>query len=272
MPWCYTTDPLIRFEDCFEICSNQMGEKELALKLVEDFSTLKISEMTKTTTAMTTTMFSTTMIRTRMLKTAILSTTMLTTTTAKTTNISDAKKRKDVLERITSGISTTKSTSIFTTTAKSSYSTTNLISNSTNTIFPSPTLPTVTRMSEASITNDSKLTATSVPTSRITATVGSTSSPNDIKPSKVIPLTVTTSKITSKPIPVTDMPDFYTTKSAIEIEKLLEWQPITDKRDKSIATGSIFKVNLDRIQHFEYSSRRNIDRPNIDRFFKFGAY
>ena len=251
MPWCYTTDPLIRFEDCFEICSNQMGEKELALKLVEDFSTLKISEMTKTTTAMTTTMFSTTMISTRMLKTAILSTTMLTTTTAKTTNISDAKKRKDVLERITSGISTTKSTSIFTTTAKSSYSTTNLISNSTHTIFSSTTLPTVTdSMSEASITNDSMLTATQIPTSTITATVRSTSS-NDIKPSKVIPLTVTTSKMTSKPIPVTDTPEFYTTKSAIEIEKLLEWQPITDKRDKSIATGSILKDNLDRIQHFE---------------------
>ena len=247
MPWCYTTDPLTRFEDCFEICSNQMGEKELALKLVEDFSTLKISETTKTTTTMTTTMFSTTMISTRMLKTTMLSTTMLTTTTAKTTNISDAKKRKDVLERITSGISTTKSTSIYTTTAKSSYSTTaaNLISNSTNTIFPSPTLPTVTdRMSEASITNDSKLTATQIPTSR---TARSTSSPNDIKSSKVIPLTVTTSKMTSKPIPVTDMPDFYTTKSAIEIEKLLEWQPVTDKRDKSIATGSIFKIHLDRI-------------------------
>ena len=247
MPWCYTTDPLTRFEDCFEICSNQMGEKELALKLVENLSTLKILEMTKTTTAMTTTMFSTTMISTRMLKPKMLSTTMLTTTTAKTTNISDAKKRKDVLERITSGISSTKSTSIFTTTAKSSYSTAaaNFISNSTNTIFPSPTLPTVTdRMSEASITNDSKLTATQIPTSR---TARSTSSPNDIKSSKVIPLTVTTSKMTSKPIPVTDMPDFYTTKIAIEIEKLLEWQPVTDKRDKSIATGSIFKIHLDRI-------------------------
>ena len=245
MPWCYTTDPLTRFEDCFEICSNQMGEKELELTLEEDLSTLKTSKIIKTTTAMTTsmlttTMLSTTMISTTMLKTTMLSTTMLTTTIAKTTNISDAKKRIHFLEHITSGISTTKSTSIFTTTAKSSYTTTAATSSSRRTIFHSPTLSIVNDgMSKAPIISDSKLTTTSITsTLRITSTVRSTSSPNHIKPSKVIPSMVTTSKVTK-------MPDFYTTKNFkienmpdfFEIEKLLEWQPVTDKRDKSIATG-----------------------------------
>ena len=243
MPWCYTTDPLTRFEDCFEICSNQMGEKELELTLEEDLSTSKISEIMKTTTAMTTsmlttTMLSTTMLSTTMLKTTMLSTTKLTTTTAKTTSMSVAKKHRDVLERITSGIATTKSTSVLTTTAKSSYSTTVAYLSSN-------------RMSAASITSDAKLTTTSTTTTvRKTSTVRSTSSSNDIKPSKVISSLVTTPKMASKPISVTEMPAFYTTKSSIEIDKLLEWQPVTDKRDKSIATGRIFKVNLYRIYHF----------------------
>ena len=231
MPWCYTTDPLTRFEDCFEICSNHMGEKELKIKLEtakEDLSTSTPSKLMKTTTAMSTTMMSTTMFSTTM-----FSTTMVSTTTAKTTIIGDAKKSKDGPERITTGISTTKSTSIFTTTAKSSYTTTaaNLISNSGNTIvFPSTTLTTANyEMSEPAIASDSKLTTALITTkSGITTPVRSTSSSKNINPSSMMP---------SDPISVTKVPDFYTTKRTIEIDKLLEWEPVTDKRDKSIATG-----------------------------------
>ena len=207
-----------------------MGEKELKIKLEtakEDLSTSTPSKLMKTTTAMSTTMMSTTIFNTTMFSTTMVS------TTAKTTIIGDAKKSKDGPERITTGISTTKSTSIFTTTAKSSYTTTaaNLISNSGNTIvFPSTTLTTANyEMSEPAIASDSKLTTALITTkSGITTPVRSTSSSKNIDPSSVMP---------SDPISVTNFPDFYTTKRTIEIDKLLEWEPVTDKRDKSIATG-----------------------------------
>ena len=243
MPWCYTTDPLKRYEDCFEICSNQMGEKELEMKLEnidEDASALETSATT--TTMMTTTMFSTTMLRTTMLSTTMLTT----TTTAPRINTIDEVITHRIQKTRTTAAATTLSTS-----AKSDYTTTTASLTSTSYVptFQGSTSK-KTLIDEIITTTISKLattvkTSTSTTTSMMSTKMTSTSITTITTTSTESTTTSMTSPLTTfPPNSTTKIPYWYTAKTDVEIEKLLEWQPVTDKRDKSIATGQFFIVSV----------------------------
>ena len=213
MPWCYTTDPLKRYEDCFEICSNEMGDKELEITLEnikEVDSTSETPAPINTTTVTSTTMFSRSMFNTTLLSTTMFSTTMQgTTTAAKTTNIIE-EKRQIAISTMTVPTTTT---GISSTTAKSNHSTTSVSINERSTESLTSTIH------DPKAVTTSKTSPSMRPSSSIHRTIAST----------VIPTSTSTK-----------MSHLHTTKTGVEIDELLQWQPVTDKRDKSIATGWVF--------------------------------